>query len=121
MSKSANTMKAFGIYLFILGVTLILVPNLLLSIFRISQTSEVLIRVVGVLVFNIGVYYWYAAKCEAKPFFWASVFTRVFVLSSFIVFAALGLCSPVLIFFGTVDFAGGIWTYNALRSKSATP
>jgi len=85
------------------------------------QTSEVWIRVVGVLVFNIGVYYWYAAKCEAKAFFRASVFTRVFVLASFIVFAALGLCSPVLIVFGTVDFAGGIWTYLVLRAEGANP
>ena len=121
MSKSAFTVKAFGIYLLILGVTLILIPNLLLSIFRMPQTSEVWIRVVGVLVFNIGVYYWYAAKCEAKAFFRASVFTRVFVLASFIVFAALGLCSPVLIVFGTVDFAGGIWTYLVLRAEGANP
>jgi hypothetical protein len=81
------------------------------------QTTEVWIRVVGILVFNIGIYYWYAAKCEATAFFRASVYTRTLVLVSFAGFAALGLASPVLILFGAVDFAGGVWTYLALSAE----
>lgn len=119
MSKSAFTVKAFGIYLLVLGVGLTFAPNLLLSVFGMPATSEVWIRVVGVLVFNIGIYYIYAAKCEAKAFFQASVYTRVLVLTSFAAFVALGFASPVLIFFGAVDFAGGIWTQLALRAEKA--
>ena len=117
MSRSAFTLKAFGIYLLFLGATLIIVPNILLSIFQIPQTSEVWIRVVGVLVFNIGLYYLYAAKCEATAFFRASVYTRAFVFLSFTAFAVLGLTKPVLIIFGAIDLSGGIWTYKALRSE----
>lgn len=69
MSKSAFSVKAFGIYLLVLGVGLAFAPNLLLSAFGMPVTSEVWIRVVGVLVFNIGIYYIYAARCEAKAFF----------------------------------------------------
>ena len=117
MSKSAFTVKAFGVYLFVLGVGLALAPNLLLSVFGMPQTAEVWIRVVGILAFNIGIYYWYAAKCEATAFFRASVYTRVFVLVAFIVFAAVGLASPVLVLFGAADFAGAIWTYVTLRAE----
>jgi hypothetical protein len=117
MSKSAFTLKAFGIYLLVLGTVLIFVPNYLLTLFGLPQTSEVWIRVVGVLVINIGVYYLYAAKCEALAFFRASVFTRIFVLVAFIAFAAFGLVSPILILFGMVDCAGGIWTHLALRTE----
>ena len=117
MSKSAFTIKVFGYYLLILGVVLIIAPNVLLTVFRMPITTEIWIRVVGVLVFNIGVYYLFAAKCEAKAFFQASVYTRTFVLVSFIVFATLDLVSPMLIFFGITDFVGGIWTQLALKNE----
>ena len=117
MSKSAFTVKAFGIYLLVLGVGLTIAPNPLLSVFGMPQTTEVWIRVVGILVFNIGVYYWYAAKCEARAFFRASVYTRTLVLVAFAAFAALGFATPVLILFGAADFAGAIWTHLTLRAE----
>ena len=119
MSKSAITIKAFGIYMLMLGCSLILVPNLMLSVFRFPLTTEVWIRVAGVLVFNIGVYYIYAAKSEMRAFFMASVFTRIFVLMTFSSFVLLGFASPALILIGSVDFAGGIWTYITLKSEMA--
>jgi hypothetical protein len=119
MSKSAFSVKAFGVYLVVLGVGLALAPNLLLSVFGMPPTSEVWIRVVGVLVFNVGIYYVYAAKCEARAFFQASVYTRTLVLASFAAFVVLGFASPVLILFGAADFAGGIWTQLALRAEKA--
>ncbi|CAN5843145.1 hypothetical protein BH10CHL1_BH10CHL1_01770 [soil metagenome] len=116
MSKSAFTIKVFGIYLVVLGVGLTFIPNLILSVFGMPQTTEVWVHIVGVLLFNIGIYYWFAAKCEATAFFRASVYTRTLVLVSFTIFAALRLTSPVLILFGTADFAGAIWTYLTLRA-----
>ena len=117
MSKAAFTVKAFGVYLLLLGIALILVPNLLLGLFGIPSTSEVWIRVVGLLAFNIGMYYWYAAKSEARPFFLASVYVRAAVPVVFIAFVALGLVSPLLVLFGIVDLAGGLWTFVALRKE----
>lgn len=119
MSKPAFTLKAFGIYLMGLGLGLTVVPNLLLSTFGMPPTSEVWLRVAGVLVFNIGIYYLYAARCEARAFFQASVFTRCLVLAAFIAFAALGLAPPMLILFGVADFLGAIWTQLALRSEQS--
>jgi hypothetical protein len=57
MSKAAFTIKIFGIYLLLLGPVLMVAPNVLLSIFRIAPTEDVWIRVVGVLAFNIGIYF----------------------------------------------------------------
>lgn len=118
MSKAAFTIRAFGTYLLVLGVALVAVPNLLLGLFLMPATSEVWIRVVGLLVFNIGVYYIYAAKSEAREFFRASVFTRTLVLVGFAAFALTGLAKPMLVGFGLVDFIGGIWTWRALKSAA---
>ncbi|MFO1315641.1 MAG: hypothetical protein U1F58_08540 [Burkholderiales bacterium] len=116
MSKAAFTVRAFGYYLLALGAVLILIPNVLLAMTFMPPTSEVWIRVVGVLVFNIGVYYIYAARCEATAVFRASVYARTFVLVAFAAFAVLGLAEPVLVVFGAVDFVGGLWTWKALQN-----
>ena len=103
---------------------MLLVPNIFLAMFQIPATSEVWIRVVGVLVFNIGIYYIYAAKCEARAFFQASIYTRIFVLLAFTAFAALGLASPRLILLSFTDVLGAIAILNDFtrlrRVKSST-
>ena len=117
MSKAAFTVKAFSVYLFVLGVVLVVVPNLLLSVFGFPPTDEVWIRVLGIVVVNLGAYYWYAAKSEARLFFLASVFTRAFVFVAFVALVVLGLTKPILIAIGTIDALGGLWTYFALKSE----
>ena len=116
MSKSAFSAKVFAIYLFIVGAILVVAPNVLLSIFRLPQTSEVWIHVIGVLAFNVGVYAWVAA--EDKSFLKASVYTRLVFFVAVTTFAAIGLASPMIIFFGVTDLLGGIWTHCALKADS---
>ena len=117
MSKAAFTIKAFAVYLVGLGALLALVPNLMLALFGFAPTSEVWIRVLGVVVFNLGWYYWYAAVSEARPFFAASVVTRAFALVAFVALVAAGFAQPTLILFGAIDAAGGLWTWLVLRSE----
>ena len=121
MSKSAFSAKVFAVYLFIAGALLATVPNVLLSILFIARTSEVWIRVIGVIAFMIGVYAWVAANHEFKPFLVASVYTRFVVFVAFTAFAVLGLASPMVMLFGLADLAGGIWTYFALRADASAP
>jgi hypothetical protein len=63
MSRAAISIKAFAVYAFVVGAGLVVAPNGMLGVFGIPHTTEVWIRVVGVLAFNIGAYYWCAAKC----------------------------------------------------------
>jgi hypothetical protein len=123
MSKSAFSAKVFAIYLFIVGPVLVVAPNVLLSIFQIPRTSEVWIRVIGVIACNLGVYAWVAAKHEYKHFLEASVYMRFVFFAAITTFAVIGMASPMIIFFGTVDLLGGIWTYVALKAdgQSAQP
>ena len=120
MSRAAFTLKIFAVYLYALGLVLVVSPNLLLNTFGFPPTDEVWIRVLGLVVINLGTYYWFAAKSEARPFFVASVFTRIFVLLAFTGLAVLGLAKPMLILFGAIDTAGGLWTLSALRRSRDT-
>ena len=119
MSQSALSAKVFAVYLFIAGALLVTVPNLLLSFLHIPPTSEVWIRVIGLIAFNFGIYAWVSASF--KPFLVASVYTRLMVFAAFTAFAAMGLANPTVMLFGVADLAGGIWTYFALRADASAP
>ena len=69
MSKSAQSLLVFSIYLFILGIILLVIPNVLLRLFSLPETNEVWIRVAGMLVFILGFYDYQASKNEMKIFF----------------------------------------------------
>jgi hypothetical protein len=116
MSKATFSARVFAIYVFVVSTVLVVAPNVLLSLFGIAPTAEVWIRVAGVLAFNIGIYAWVGAR--HRPFLEASVYTRALVCASFVVFALLGLVSPLIVLFGLVDLAGGIWTWLALRADA---
>lgn len=119
MNRAARSVRYFGVYVMVLGVLLMTVPNVLLSIFSIPPVTDVWIRVVGVLAFNIGVYYWFAAPAGSRDFFMSTVLARGFVLVAFGAFVGLGLVSPLLILFALVDVAGAVWTWLALRGDTA--
>lgn len=119
MSKSARSVYVFSIYLFVLGLILEIIPNILLSLFFIPETSEVWIRVVGMLVLILGFYYFQASRNELSSFFQATVYGRSSVLVFFIVFVLLNFAPPTLILFGVVDAAGALWTGLCLRAEKS--
>ena len=120
MSKTALSMFVFGIYVIVLAVTLMVIPNVLLAIFGIPATSEVWIRVVGMLVLLLGYYYIRASQNEKDmiSFYRWSVHARSSVIIFFIIFVLFGLVEPILILFGVFDLAGAIWTWKTLPSEA---
>lgn len=118
MSKAARSVFVFAGYLFVLGVVLVLAPNALLKLFRMPETNEVWVRVVGMLVLILGYYYSVAARHELTPFLRATALARLSVLFFFVAFVVFGLAPPVLILFGVIDAAAASHTLVALRSDS---
>lgn len=118
MTKTARTVQVFGGYLMVLSMGLMISPNVLLELFGMPLTSEVWIRVAGLVVFNEGICYWFAAKSNAVPFFRASFYVRCLAPVVFAGFVIEGLATPALIAFGLVDLAAGIWTFITLRGET---
>jgi len=118
MPRTASTVQAFGAYLIVLSLGLMAAPNALLPLFGMPGTSEVWIRVAGLVVFNEGVCYWFAARSNAVPFFRASFYLRCLAPIVFGVFVFAGLARPPLIGFGLVDLAAGIWTILTLQREA---
>ncbi len=116
MSKAARSVFVFGLYLAVLGIVLLLVPNVLLALFFLPTTTEVWVRVVGMLVLFLGFYYTQAARKEMKDFIRWTMYPRSTVILFFAAFVLMDLARPALILFGVADLLGVLWTGLALRS-----
>ena len=119
MTPAARSVQVFAIYLVLLALVLLLAPNLLLRAVGLPPTSEVWVRVVGMLVAFLGVYYWIAAATDLVPIFRATVLCRLTVPVFFLVFVLAGWARGPLLLFGIVDAAAALWTWASLRGSTA--
>lgn len=119
MTPAARSVRIFAVYLGLLALGLLVAPNLLLRAFGLPTTTEVWIRVVGMLVAFLGVYYWTAAATELTPFFRATVLCRLTVPLFFLIFVTAGWARWPLVLFGVVDAFGAAWTWRALRTSAS--
>ncbi len=118
MTPSARTVFAFGVYLGMLGIGLLAAPGLVLAPFGLPAPQEVWVRVGGMVIAILGVYYMLAARHGLQAFFAWTVATRASVIVVFAVLVLSGLAPTVLLLFGAVDLAGAAWTWAALRREA---
>lgn len=115
MSATAVSIFAFGIYIVVIGAGFLLIPNNILPMFKLPKTNEPWIRVMGSVVIVLGFYYIISAQNELTPFFWATVVGRFGILILFVSLVISKKAPPVLILFGAIDAAGGIWTLLTMQ------
>lgn len=110
-------MAVWAGYVTILGAVLAVVPNTLLSLFGIAETDEVWIRIVGILLLILALYYFDAVRNGARHLYVASILGRGFAVAALIV---LGIAAEIwqLFLFAAIDLAGSVWTYQALRADA---
>jgi hypothetical protein len=116
MSPAARSVFAWSIYLLVLGTWLVVAPNTLLKVLGMPITEEIWIRVVGIMVVILALYFYDAAINEARHFFIASVLARLFSAAAFLAFALTGEPWQLAIFV-MIDALGAAWTYVALRAR----
>ena len=119
MSNPARSITVFGVYLAITGLSFIFIPNIVLPLLGFQPTTEVWIRVVGLLAAILGGYFLYAVRYDDLRFFRATVYARIAFFTGMTLFALLGLASPLLVLFGLIDLAGATWTWVSLRAYSS--
>ena len=88
--------------------------NTVLPLFKFPKTNEPWIRIMGLIVLILGFYYIIAAQNELIPFFWATVIGRFTLLVGLIVLVVSKKAPPMVITFGAIDAAGGLWTLLTL-------
>ena len=115
MTPVARSVLIYSIYVFGLGATLLLAPNVPLPIFGLAQATEVWIRVAGMTVIFLGIFYVVAARNEYREIFVASVWIRFAVPIIFAGFVIAGFAPWNLILFTPPDVLFALWTWSALR------
>jgi hypothetical protein len=108
----------WGVYLIVAGLGFLFIPNVVLPLFGFSTTTEVWIRVVGLLVAILGAYYFYSARRNVVPFFRITVPGRIAFAVGVIGLVTFGLSGPSLLIFGALDVIGAIWTWLSLRTTT---
>lgn len=119
MTPAARSVCYFGFYLYLVGLTLIFVPNTFLKLMQMPETTEPWIRLLGVLAFNVGYYYHRMGVKNYQPFFKLTIPTRFFVFITCAVFVMMKYVSVLLLGVGAIDFLGAVWTWMALRNAPA--
>ena len=115
MSGASKSVLVYSIYVFGLGVTLLLIPNIPLPLFGLPEAKDVWIRVAGMTVIFLSIFYFIAARNDFKPFFVASVWFRFAVVGFFAAFAAAGFTSWNILLFTPLDVLFALWTLFELR------
>ncbi|MBT3239957.1 MAG: hypothetical protein HON98_04335 [Chloroflexi bacterium] len=116
MSRAGKSVYYFGYYVFGMGLLLLFISNLLLPIVNVPTTDEVWIRLVGMLLLVLGLFYRVVGKNNFLPGIHLTLVTRslaFFVILGFIYF---GFISWVIFLFWLGDLAGVIWTWRALKA-----
>jgi len=115
MTRPARSLFVFGIYLFGLGLILLLVPNAILRVFGAAPTNEVWIRINGMFLLCLSFYYVQTARKELTAFIRWTVWARLAVIFYFAAFVLLVAAPKALLLFGLIDLLSAMWTWFALK------
>ena len=116
MNAPAKSVFVFGLYLVVMGLGLLIAPNLTLGPLGFPPSAEIWPRIVGMLTLCLASYYIAAARTGLAPFFRWTVVVRisVFVVCGTLVLLKIAPAPIALI--GAIDLAAALWTAFALRS-----
>ena len=117
VSAVARSVAVWAGYAFGVGLLLLVVPNFLLGLFRIEETNESWVRVLGAVVLLLAFYYLVMALNGANTMFRATVYGRGLVGLALAVLA-MSTGPWQLVLFAAADAAGAAWTQLSLH-KSA--
>jgi hypothetical protein len=117
MTAADLSVFVFGIFLILVdGLGFLAIPNTVLRLFRLPETKEVWIRILGFIIALLGAYYIVGGLYHQMFFEWATVFGRFAVLVFLIILTLLKQAKATIILFGVVDTLGAFWTLIALNA-----
>lgn len=117
MSRLARSILWFGSYLFIAGVSFAIAPNAILPQLGMAKTDEPWIRVLGIVVAILALYYFSAVRHDWEPFMRATIWARALVLPAFALLVILSRAPAMILVFGVIDGMGALWTWSSLRTS----
>lgn len=115
VDNATKSIVYFGVYMVVVGLIVVFFPNVLLSLFGLPTTSEVWLRLGGLLIAILGGYYLHAGRYRLVPFYRATIYGRIAFACGIAVFVFLGLASPILLIVGLIDIVSALFTARSLQ------
>lgn len=111
-------MIVFGLYLTcVAGLGLMLIPNILLSLFGFTASDEGWIRMIGMLATIIGAYYVLAARAGMEDLYRWSIPLRLYAATFMVLMYLTGAIEAGILLFAFIDACGAVWTWASLRRE----
>ena len=117
MTATAKSIFYYSFYMMGIGLVLFFVPNLILGFFG-FHTTEVWVRILGLLAFCAGILYFHSARTNQTDFFRVTVPERVIFFLGIVALVVFLDLPPMLAAIGSMDLLGAIWTGLTLRQKN---
>ncbi len=117
MQKTYKSLQAQMIYVILSGLPLVLFPNPLLKLLGFEPTQEVWIRILGLLLLVLSVYYQRLSKFGNDQTVLATVFGRVIFCVGVVAFVVLGIGKPMLLAFAAAEAIFATWTWQEVHKK----
>jgi hypothetical protein len=117
MSNSAKSIFFYSVSVALFGPVLLFFPNLFLEILGMAPTDEIWIRIVGLFLLVVAVYYYLAAKHELLVIIKGSVFIRLSLIFFYAAFVLLKMTPLSILIIPVLDLLTGLWTLLALRKE----
>jgi len=119
--KNFLSLKVQVAFLLITGLQLVFVPNMLLEMFGFETTTEVWVKVLGVVVLALCVLYAGILLHGNEEVIRFSVYARSTAVVGFILLVLTGMAKANLIAFAGIDLVTAIWTWLELgRNRQNT-
>jgi len=120
MTKTALSVFMFGLYaIFGVGLPFLLIPHFALGLFGMTAGDDVWVRMLGLFVLIMGIYYVMAVKVDFEPFYSWTVPARYATATFMTVMPILGAVAPTILIFAAVDAIAATLTVLAMRVDAA--
>lgn len=115
MKQVKTSMYVQTIYMFSMGLGILLMPKLLLPLFGFTPPEEIWIRVLGALILGFGYVNFECTRQEVVPYFQASVKGRLLFCAILFTIGLLKLTQPAIFLLAIFEAGLAIWASIALN------
>ena len=115
MSRTSVSVMAFSVYIGILGLVFVFVPNPLLATLGLPLAEDYWILIAGMLLIGLSAYYAFSAHQNLVSFMRLTAMMRLLILPYFLVLVSIKKAPPPILILGAIDMLFAIWTFIALR------
>lgn len=120
MKKTELSIKIWSIYLFILGLSMVIFPVATVGMFGYSGTGELWIRFVGILSVVLAMFYMQVARYRVQELYSWKIAGHVFGIVCMLTFLFSGIADGRIIGTIALELMACLWTLLALRSERKT-